>query len=125
VNETSHRDIAISFLQRVAAGQVRSAYEEYVASNFRHHNPFFPGDRESLRQAMEESATRNPDRELEVKIVLAEGDLVATCSHIRQEPRSRGAAVVHIFRFAAGKIVEMWDIGQDIPENSPNENGMF
>jgi predicted SnoaL-like aldol condensation-catalyzing enzyme len=74
---------------------------------------------------MEESATRNPDRELNVKIVLAEGDLVATCSHIRQEPRSRGAAVVHIFRFAGDKIVEMWDIGQDIPADSPNENGMF
>lgn len=125
MNEMSPREIAVSFLQRVATGQVRSAYEDYVAADFRHHNPYFRGDRESLRRAMEENATRNPDRELDVKITLAEGDLVATCSHIRPEPRSRGAAVVHIFRFAEGKIVEMWDIGQEIPADAANENGIF
>ena len=34
-------------------------------------------------------------------------------------------AVVHILRFEGGKIVEMWDIGQEIPADSPNALGMF
>lgn len=36
-----------------------------------------------------------------------------------------GAAVVHIFRFDDDRIVELWDIGQAVPEASVNENGMF
>jgi predicted SnoaL-like aldol condensation-catalyzing enzyme len=34
-------------------------------------------------------------------------------------------AVVHIFRFSGDKIVELWDLGQPIEKNSPNENGLF
>lgn len=34
-------------------------------------------------------------------------------------------AVVHLFRFEGNLIVEMWDIGQPVPESTPNENGMF
>jgi hypothetical protein len=32
---------------------------------------------------------------------------------------------VHILRFERGRIVEMWDLGQEIPEDSPNALGMF
>jgi predicted SnoaL-like aldol condensation-catalyzing enzyme len=34
-------------------------------------------------------------------------------------------AVVHIVRFDGEKIAEMWDVGQAVPADSPNENGMF
>ena len=121
----THRDAASSFLRLVASGEVQEAYSQYIGTNFRHHNPFFAGGRESLMLAMEENAAKNPDKKLEIKITLEDGDLVATYSHIRQNPGDRGAGVVHIFRFEDNKIVEMWDIGQGIPENSPNKDGMF
>jgi predicted SnoaL-like aldol condensation-catalyzing enzyme len=41
------------------------------------------------------------------------------------KPGDSGIAVVHIFRFQGNNIAELWDIGQAMPENSPNENGMF
>ena len=50
---------------------------------------------------------------------------MAVHSHVRQNPNDRGAAVVHIFRFEGDRVVELWDMGQPVPENSPNENGMF
>jgi predicted SnoaL-like aldol condensation-catalyzing enzyme len=34
-------------------------------------------------------------------------------------------AVVHILRFEQGKIVEMWDVSQQVPKDSPNKLGMF
>ena len=34
-------------------------------------------------------------------------------------------AVVHILRFEEGKIAEMWDVGQEIPRDCPNQLGMF
>ena len=44
---------------------------------------------------------------------------------MRQKPGDLGAAVVHIFKFEGNLIVELWDMGQAVPEDSPNENGMF
>ena len=60
-----------------------------------------------------------------MKHAIAEGDWVVVHSHVRQAPADRGAAVVHIFRFAAGHIVELWDVGQPVPEKSSNQYGMF
>jgi predicted SnoaL-like aldol condensation-catalyzing enzyme len=50
---------------------------------------------------------------------------VAVHSRVRPGPGESGAAVVHIFKFHGDRIVEFWDMGQPVPENSPNENGMF
>jgi hypothetical protein len=33
--------------------------------------------------------------------------------------------VVHIAGFAGGRIVEFWDVAQEIPKDSPNALGMF
>jgi predicted SnoaL-like aldol condensation-catalyzing enzyme len=121
----SHKEAATSFMRLVASGKVREAYQSYVDPNFRHHNPFFQGDADSLRIAMEENAAKNPDKVFEVQHALEDGDLVAVHSRIRQSPDDRGAATVHIFRFQGDRIVELWDVGQPVPENSPNENGMF
>ena len=60
-----------------------------------------------------------------IKLSLEDGNLVATYSHVQQNPGDSGVAVVHIFRFEGDHIVEMWDVGQAVPEDSPNENGMF
>ncbi len=122
---TAHREIAISFLKLAASGKVREAYSKYVSQDFRHHNPYFHGDRESLMLAMEENATKNPNKKLEIKLILEDRNLVAIFSHVQQNKGDPGVGVVHIFRLKDDHIVEMWDIGQAVPEDSPNENGMF
>jgi predicted SnoaL-like aldol condensation-catalyzing enzyme len=121
----SKKEKAVSFLQLVASGKVREGYNRYIGSGFCHHNPYFRGDADSLMLAMEENATKNPDKIFDVKRAIEEGELVAVHSHVKQNQGDLGAAVVHIFRFEDDRIVEMWDIGQPIPGNSPNENGIF
>ncbi|MFS0555108.1 nuclear transport factor 2 family protein [Brevibacillus sp. 179-C9.3 HS] len=123
--KTSHKENAVSFLQLVASGNVREAYQRYIGPNFRHHNPFFQGDAQSLMLAMEENAAKNPHKILEVKRAIEEGDIVAVHSHVKQNQEDLGGAVVHIFRFHNDLVVELWDVGQAIPDSSPNENGMF
>ena len=88
-------------------------------------NPYFEGSAQALMAGMEESAQQNPSKTLEVQHAIAEGDWVAVHSHVRQKPGDLGAAVVHIFRFEAGRIAELWDLGQPVPEKSPNQYGMF
>ncbi|WP_432361237.1 nuclear transport factor 2 family protein [Sporosarcina sp. UB5] len=120
-----HKELAVNFLQMIVSGEIDEAYEKYVSPELRHHNPYFPGDGESLKKAMKENDGMNPNKTLDVKQTIEEGERVMVYSHIKQNPEDLGAAVVHIFRFSNGKIVEMWDIGQPVPEDSPNENGMF
>lgn len=120
-----NEDAAISFLKMASSGDVREAYSKFVGPGFRHHNPFFEGSAETLMKAMEENARDNPGKTLDVKRAIAEGDLVAVHSHVRLRADQPGAAVVHLFRFEEGRIVELWDVGQGVPEDSPNQFGMF
>jgi predicted SnoaL-like aldol condensation-catalyzing enzyme len=45
--------------------------------------------------------------------------------HGIREPGQRGTAIVEIFRLEDGKIVEHWDVMQQVPETSANPNSMF
>ena len=122
---TSHADIATSFLRMCARGEVRDAYDRYVSQDFVHHNAWFAGDRESLLRAMEESAAKEPNKSFEVRQVIDGGDKVAVLSHLKRAEANLEYAVVHIARIVDGKIAELWDLGQEIPKDSPNELGMF
>ncbi len=119
------KEIATSFLQLASSGKAREAYDKYVSPNFRHHNPYFQGDRESLLVAMEEDAVTNPNKFLEVHHVFEDGNLVAVHSRVQREKDGSDIAVVHIFRFESASIVELWDVGQQVPKDSPNANGVF
>jgi predicted SnoaL-like aldol condensation-catalyzing enzyme len=121
----SKKDIAESFLKLASSGKVREAYDKYISPNFRHHNAYFKGDRESLLVAMEENAVTNPNKFLEVHHVFEDGDFVAVHSRVQLEKGSSDIAVIHIFRFEGDRIVELWDVGQQVPRDSPNENGVF
>lgn len=121
----THKDIAKTFLRLAATGKVREAYERFVAPDFRHHNPYFPGDAESLMKGMEEAHAKFPQTAIEVQRALEEGTLVAVHSKVKHEPAGRDIAAVHIFRFKGMRIVELWDIAVEEPQDSPNQHGMF
>jgi predicted SnoaL-like aldol condensation-catalyzing enzyme len=120
-----NRETAVAFLRLCAGGAVRDAYARHVAEGFVHHNAWFPGDRESLLLAMEKSAATEPNKAFEPKHVIDGGDRVAVLSHVVRAGAGGEFAVVHILRFEAGRIVEMWDVAQRIPDDSPNALGMF
>ncbi|UWX04183.1 nuclear transport factor 2 family protein [Pseudoxanthomonas sp. NC8] len=117
--------IATTFLRMCAGGEVRAAFARFVAADFVHHNAWFPGDRQSLLEAMEQSAAGEPNKSFEPRQVIDGGDRVVVLSHLRRADGDIEMAVVHIARFHDGKIVELWDMGQQIPKDSPNRLGMF
>ena len=119
------KDAAIAFLTRVVAGDVRGAYERHVAAGFRHHNPYFHGDADSLRKAMEDDERRHPGKTLDVQLAVEDGEHVVVHSRLRRSADDPGYAVVHIFRFEHGRIAEMWDVAHAVPGEIVNEHGMF
>lgn len=121
----THKDTALAFLKLCAAGKPREAFQQYTAPAFLHHNAYFGDTAEALIAGMEEMAAAFPRTTFEEKQIIEDGNQVAIYSHVVTEPGNRGLAVVHILRFEGEKIVELWDVAQPVPENSPNELGMF
>jgi len=122
--DSSKNEIAVEFLKQAASGKLDEAYAK-VSPNFRHHNAYFPGDTESLKAGMAEAHEKFPGTILDVKHTLEDGALVAIHSRVSHEPAQPDIAVVHLFRFEGDLIAELWDVGMQVPEDSPNKNGVF
>ena len=101
------------------------AVAEYVGNTYRQHNPQAKDGPVGFIQFVSGFFGQFPDASLEVKRVVAEGDLVVMHSLVKGAPDDRGTAVVDIFRLEDGKVVEHWDVHQLVPETSSNDNTMF
>ena len=121
----SRKEIATRFLKLAASGKVQEAYDKYVDPEFYHHNPWFRGDRESLRKGMEDSAGQFPGKIFEVVRALEDGDLVAVHGRVRLKPDMPEIALMHILRFRGDMIIEEWEVSQEVPEGGKNQNGVF
>ena len=108
----NNKERAISFQRLASSGKVREAYETYVHPDFRHHNPYVPGDRASLLAAMEENAASFPQKQFEAVRALEDGDLVAVHGRVRLTPNSPWIALIHIFRFKDKQIIEEWEVNR-------------
>jgi predicted SnoaL-like aldol condensation-catalyzing enzyme len=116
---------AAEFLQMVTRGEIDAAYEKFVNMSGKHHNAYFAAGFPALIQAMKKNENQFPGKQFKIKNVLASDDLVGVHSHVILKPGELEISAVHILRFKNGKIIEMWDIGQPIPNNNPNKDGMF
>ncbi len=54
---------------------------------------------------------------------LEDGDLVTI--HGKVAFGGSQWSVIHIFRFQEGRIIEEWEVSQEVLRDSPNENGIF
>jgi predicted SnoaL-like aldol condensation-catalyzing enzyme len=109
-----------------SSGNVRAAYDKFIAPDFVHHHQYFKGDRQALLIAMEEASKTHPNKSIDIEHLYEDGNVVIAHSLVTpQDPKARGIAVVHILRFESGRVVELWDLSQEIMKDSPNENGMF
>ena len=101
------------------------AASKYFGPKYIQHNPGAPDGAEGFKSFLAFLRDKFPSSHSEIKKVFAEGDFVILHVHAVREPGTRGRAIVDIFRLENGKIVEHWDVAQDIPEKMPHDNGMF
>ena len=101
------------------------AVAKYLGPNYRQHNPGAADGAEPFIAAVNGFAQTFPEFRMEPKRIIAEGDIVVLHSHLIREPGDRGRAVVDIFRLENSKIVEHWDVVQEVPETSANSHTMF
>lgn len=101
------------------------AVSRYVGKMYKQHNPNFADGSQAFIDAVKAWTSANPRLRADIKRIIAEGDLVVTHVHIRQDEQDRGIAAMDIFRLEDGKIVEHWDVTQPVPDKSANSNTMF
>ena len=105
--------------------QPAEAVARYQGPVYIQHNPQAPDGAEAFIQFVTGFAAQFPQLSIDIRRVIAEGDLVATHGLLKLGPEDRGTAVVDIFRLENGKIVEHWDVLQPVPETSANDHPMF
>ena len=101
------------------------AAAKFIGPRYVQHNPTAPDGPEGFKAFLSFLREKFPDSHSEIKRVFADGDFVILHVHSVREKGSRGRAIVDIFRLEDGKIVEHWDVVQDVLEKSANTNGMF
>ena len=101
------------------------AVAKYLGPHYRQHNPGAADGPEPFIGFVKRFAQTFPDFRIETKRIIAEGNYVVLHNHLIFKPGDRGNAVVDIFRLENGKIVEHWDVVQEVPETPANSNTMF
>jgi predicted SnoaL-like aldol condensation-catalyzing enzyme len=129
--EMERKDIAIEYFKLISAGKYKEGLR-FFAPDCKTHNPFVAGSIETLIDAMiaasKDIGAQSKEPSFAVKNVLTDGDLVAVHTELlnnKAKPNEGGLRQVHLFRFEGDKIVEYWDITQQVLPNMPNAAGAF
>jgi predicted SnoaL-like aldol condensation-catalyzing enzyme len=101
------------------------AVARYVGSTYIQHNPMAGDGPQPFIEFVRAYTGQFPELRVDIKRVIAEGDLVVTHSLLKTSPEDRGTAAADIFRLEDGKVVEHWDVLQAVPETAANDNTMF
>jgi predicted SnoaL-like aldol condensation-catalyzing enzyme len=117
---------AIAFLDMVFnQKKVKEGFDTYVGAKYIQHNPIAADGKEAAVEVLGKALQALPGWTYEIKHAYVDGDYAIIHSHVHMKAGDRGMAVVDIFRFEKGKVVEHWDVVQPIPEKSANDNTMF
>ena len=121
----ANKKIVVDFYEKGLNQKDYDAAAKYFGPRYVQHNPGAANGPEGFKRLVGFLKEKFPTSRNEIKRVIAEGDLVVLHVHSKRSPDDRGRAIVDIFKVENGKIVEHWDVIQDVPEKSANDNTMF
>ena len=121
----ANKKAVVEFYEAAINRKDFEAASKFFGPRYVQHNPNAPDGIEGFKAFLGFLREKFPESRSEIKRVWAEGDYVILHVHAVRAPGARGAAIVDIFKLENGKIVEHWDVIQEIPEKAANNNGMF
>jgi predicted SnoaL-like aldol condensation-catalyzing enzyme len=123
--EEANKKTVIAFYEAALNQKDFAAAQKYMGSRYIQHNPTAPDGPEGFKKFIDFLRDKYPASHSDIRHAFADGDYVILHVHAVREPNTAGSAIVDIFKLEDGKIVEHWDVRQDVPETPANNNGMF
>lgn len=127
----NQKNIVSEYFKLIMEGKFKEGLR-FFTPNCKTHNPFVAGNMENIINAMIAAnnayGPKYPEAQFSVKQVLADGDFVAAYTQLMgspTKPAEGGLRQVHLFRFVGDKIVEYWDVTQQVMPDMPNAAGAF
>jgi predicted SnoaL-like aldol condensation-catalyzing enzyme len=112
-----NKQIVARLFEAFRAGDV-DAFDDLIAPDYVQHNPQADNGLEAVKEFFRPVGPVDVD----VYRVIAEGDLVAAHSHYK----TFNMAGIDIWRFNdEGKMIEHWDVLQQVPDTTASGNDMF
>jgi predicted SnoaL-like aldol condensation-catalyzing enzyme len=104
----SNKDILVKAMHELFEEKDLTALDRYWAEPYIQHSPNFPNGLDGLRASVPalQGFSWKPKR------IVEQGDLVMAHSRVSGWIPEGDAAIVDIFRFEKGRIVEHWDVVQ-------------
>jgi len=121
----ANKKTVVEFYEAAINRKDFEAASKFFGPRYVQHNPNAPDGIEGFKAFLGFLREKFPQSRSEIKRVWAEGDYVILHVHAMRTPGARGSAIVDVFKLENGKIVEHWDVIQEIPEKAANNNGMF
>ncbi len=120
-----NKRVVVDYYQTAFAGDPEKAVADHFGDRYVQHNPEAADGAEAFIGFVHWLRGEYPQLHLDIKRVIAEDDMVMTHSHLILVPGQPGRALADLFRLENGKVVEHWDVIQDVPTSSANANSMF
>jgi predicted SnoaL-like aldol condensation-catalyzing enzyme len=120
-----NKKIVLEFYEQAINRKDFASASKYLGPRYIQHNQRAADGRDGLKNFIQYLRDKYPNAHSEIKRVFTDGDHVVLHVHAVREPGTRGIAIVDIFRLLNGKIVEHWDVHEDILDKAANSNGMF
>lgn len=123
--EQANHDLVIEMYNKVLIAMDSSAVDRYISPDYIQHSMLAPPGVDALKAFLDHVKVESPDAKQTIHRSFADGDHVIVHTHVERWPGDPGLAVVDIFRCDGGKIVEHWDVLQNVPASPVNPNSMF
>ncbi len=123
--EQVNKQAVIAFYDKALNDKDFAAASKYLGDRYTQHNPTAADGPDGLKAFIQFLRDKFPQSHNEVVQSFADGDFVILHVKSVRTPGTAGRAIVDIFKLEKGKVVEHWDVVQDIPEKAANANGMF
>ena len=123
--EQANLDLVMAMYRDVLMPMDSSRVDDYIAPDYLQHSSLAQPGVQALKDFLDFVKGQSPDATHNLKRAFVDGDHVVVHHHVIRHPGDPGLAVVDIFRVAGGRIVEHWDVLQDVPTSPVNPLPMF
>lgn len=123
--EEANRSLVLKFYEQFFNQHRVAEAAKLVAEQYKQHNPEVADGKAPFVSFFTQYFQDNPQSRAQVIRSATDGDLVYLHVHSVNQAGDSGQAVVDIFRVQGGKIVEHWDVIQDVPAQAQHRNTMF